>query len=97
MVVVLFIVLQKKKLQEDTKQFFYNMESAEEGKDHVKKRRKIEFDLSKCWFCLASDAVEKHLIIAIGNHSYVALAKGKLTFFPICIVTFLMRICLIIN
>ncbi|KAF3859672.1 hypothetical protein F7725_022071 [Dissostichus mawsoni] len=41
------------------------------------------FDLTQptgpCWFCLASPQVEKHLVISIGTHCYVALAKGSLT------------------
>ncbi|RXN17764.1 CWF19 1 [Labeo rohita] len=32
-----------------------------------------------CWFCLASPEVEKHLVISIGTHCYMALAKGGLT------------------
>uniref|UniRef100_A0A3P9HA38 CWF19-like protein 1 n=1 Tax=Oryzias latipes TaxID=8090 RepID=A0A3P9HA38_ORYLA len=32
-----------------------------------------------CWFCLASPQVEKHLVISIGTHCYLALAKGALT------------------
>ncbi|XP_023655894.1 CWF19-like protein 1 isoform X2 [Paramormyrops kingsleyae] len=32
-----------------------------------------------CWFCLASPEVEKHLVVSIGTHCYVALAKGGLT------------------
>uniref|UniRef100_A0A1A7WIS1 CWF19-like protein 1 n=1 Tax=Iconisemion striatum TaxID=60296 RepID=A0A1A7WIS1_9TELE len=32
-----------------------------------------------CWFCLASPQVEKHLVISIGTHCYLALAKGPLT------------------
>ncbi|XP_040030290.2 CWF19-like protein 1 isoform X2 [Gasterosteus aculeatus] len=32
-----------------------------------------------CWFCLASPQVEKHLVISIGTHCYLALAKGSLT------------------
>lgn len=50
--------------------------------DKKKKRGKkprIEFDQNKCWFCLASPSVEKHLIIAVGNHAYLALAKGTET------------------
>lgn len=31
-----------------------------------------------CWFCLSSPEVEKHLIVAIGNHCYLTLAKGGL-------------------
>ncbi|XP_077565675.1 CWF19-like protein 1 [Stigmatopora nigra] len=32
----------------------------------------------ECWFCLASPEVEKHLVVSIGTHSYLALAKGGL-------------------
>nr|XP_057921782.1 CWF19-like protein 1 isoform X2 [Doryrhamphus excisus] len=32
-----------------------------------------------CWFCLASPEVEKHLVVSIGTHCYLALAKGGLT------------------
>lgn len=32
-----------------------------------------------CWFCLASPQVEKHLVISIGTHCYLAVAKGGLT------------------
>ena len=32
-----------------------------------------------CWFCLSGAEVEKHLIISIGNYSYIALPKGGLT------------------
>ncbi|XP_068611395.1 CWF19-like protein 1 [Brachionichthys hirsutus] len=32
-----------------------------------------------CWFCLASPQVEKHLVVSIGSHCYLALAKGGLT------------------
>uniref|UniRef100_A0A915L199 CWF19-like protein 1 n=1 Tax=Romanomermis culicivorax TaxID=13658 RepID=A0A915L199_ROMCU len=31
-----------------------------------------------CWFCLASPQVEKHLVVSIGEHAYLALAKGQL-------------------
>lgn len=32
--------------------------------------------LEKCWFCLSSPSVEKHLVITVGEHFYLALAKG---------------------
>lgn len=32
-----------------------------------------------CWFCLSSPSVEKHLVISVGSHCYLALAKGPLT------------------
>ncbi|RMX57648.1 hypothetical protein pdam_00015893 [Pocillopora damicornis] len=31
-----------------------------------------------CWFCLGSPEVEKHLVVSVGDASYVALAKGGL-------------------
>jgi hypothetical protein len=31
-----------------------------------------------CWFCLGSPQVEKHLVITVGDHSYLALPKGGL-------------------
>lgn len=32
----------------------------------------------KCWFCLSSTSVEKHLVITVGEHFYLALAKGPI-------------------
>eukprot|EP00923_Selenidium_pygospionis_P029874 GHVN01053120.1.p1 GENE.GHVN01053120.1~~GHVN01053120.1.p1 ORF type:complete len:220 (+),score=18.21 GHVN01053120.1:2053-2712(+) len=29
-----------------------------------------------CWFCLGNPNCEKHLVLAVGKHAYVALAKG---------------------
>jgi len=34
---------------------------------------------ASCWFCLSSPEVEKHLIVSVGNHMYLALPKGGLT------------------
>eukprot|EP00658_Telonema_sp_P-2_P048894 TRINITY_DN3718_c0_g1_i1.p1 TRINITY_DN3718_c0_g1~~TRINITY_DN3718_c0_g1_i1.p1 ORF type:complete len:366 (-),score=84.95 TRINITY_DN3718_c0_g1_i1:453-1550(-) len=31
-----------------------------------------------CWFCLSNPQVEEHLIVSVGNLSYLALAKGGL-------------------
>lgn len=31
-----------------------------------------------CWFCLSSPEIEKHLIVDIGHHAYMALPKGGL-------------------
>ncbi|CAG9865148.1 unnamed protein product [Phyllotreta striolata] len=61
-------------------QYFYDMNAPNEDEKRKRKAKKprVEFDQSKCWFCLASPSVEKHLIIAVGNHSYLALAKGGL-------------------
>ena len=69
------------KLEVKTTQFFYDMESPD-GKrknkqsDQHNKRAKFEFDQAKCWFCLSSPEVSKHLVISVGNEIYLALAKG---------------------
>lgn len=45
-----------------------------------KKSTRIKLDeTNPCWFCLSSAKVEKHLIIAIGEHCYLTLAKGGIT------------------
>ncbi|KAI5630681.1 CWF19-like protein 1 [Phthorimaea operculella] len=67
-------------------QFFFNMDAEEDqqgkrkrksGDEPVKKRKGIDPD--QCWFCLASPSVEKHLVITVGTHCYLALPKGPLT------------------
>ncbi|XP_063980346.1 CWF19-like protein 1 isoform X2 [Diachasmimorpha longicaudata] len=69
------------------KQFFYDMQLVNEGKrrsnqsdKYQKKPRKPDFDETKCWFCLSSPSVEKHLVISVGTEVYVALAKGGLVY-----------------
>ncbi|CAL7946098.1 unnamed protein product [Xylocopa violacea] len=64
-------------------QFFYDMDSQEPTKrskrsDGSNKRQKPEFDQAKCWFCLSSPEVSKHLVISVGTEVYVALARGGL-------------------
>lgn len=77
-------ILQYVKKDEKNVQFFYNMNPPEEKRKHTgkdgnqRKRQKPVFDQSKCWFCLSSPQVEKHLVISVGNESYLALAKGGL-------------------
>ncbi|XP_058482037.1 CWF19-like protein 1 [Solea solea] len=46
---------------------------------HGKQPRRHPQPSGPCWFCLASPQVEKHLVISIGSHWYLALAKGGLT------------------
>lgn len=71
-------------LQKQTQmQFFYNMDLNDDTKRkrHKKehhKKPKLEFDQSKCWFCLSSPEVSKHLVISVGTEVYLALAKGGL-------------------
>jgi diadenosine tetraphosphate (Ap4A) HIT family hydrolase len=76
---------------EPSTQFFYdlsrNNEDNQSFRSNNKRKRQHnnnEFRDNKqrqsdCWFCLASPQVEKHLIISIGDHSYLAMAKGGLT------------------
>eukprot|EP00029_Vermamoeba_vermiformis_P007156 TRINITY_DN3009_c0_g1_i1.p1 TRINITY_DN3009_c0_g1~~TRINITY_DN3009_c0_g1_i1.p1 ORF type:complete len:564 (-),score=103.13 TRINITY_DN3009_c0_g1_i1:17-1708(-) len=40
----------------------------------------------ECWFCLSNPKIEKHLIISIGEESYVALAKGPINEYHVLIV-----------
>ncbi|KAJ7987915.1 hypothetical protein DPEC_G00318190 [Dallia pectoralis] len=47
--------------------------------DRPKQPRRPPQPPGPCWFCLASPQVEKHLVISIGTHCYLALAKGSLT------------------
>lgn len=73
---------------EDGKQYFYDMNAQEDNKSQKRKKRndseserkKMSFDNPEsCWFCLSSSAVEKSLVISIGDETYLALAKGCLT------------------
>ncbi|MCJ8736248.1 hypothetical protein PDJAM_G00256890 [Pangasius djambal] len=50
-----------------------------DGSVQHKHPRKPPQPTGPCWFCLASPEVEKHLVISIGTHCYMALAKGCLT------------------
>lgn len=50
-----------------------------DGSFQHKQPRKPPQPTGPCWFCLASPEVEKHLVISIGTHCYMALAKGGLT------------------
>lgn len=81
-------------------QFFYDMGSfpGEEGRgrkrgglghnDNKQKRPKQpQFDQEKCWFCLSSPTVEKHLVIAVGENFYLALAKGPINPYHILVLS----------
>ncbi|KAG5319992.1 C19L1 protein, partial [Pseudoatta argentina] len=65
-------------------QFFYDMDSIDNAKRSrhqncgLNKKAKLEIDQSKCWFCLSSPVVSKHLVISVGIEIYLALAKGGL-------------------
>lgn len=70
--------------EKDKCQFFYNTTSTGTsqknlfGRDHHQNKKLCTIDLSECWFCLSNSDVKKQLIISIGNHCYVTLAKGVL-------------------
>ncbi|XP_059619682.1 CWF19-like protein 1 homolog [Phlebotomus argentipes] len=73
-------------VEEKSAQYFYDMDTerhqgkrfSQDGSGRPKKRPRQEFSQEKCWFCLSSANVEKHLIVAIGESFYIALAKGPL-------------------
>lgn len=43
--------------------------------------------VEKCWFCLSSPSVEKHLVITMGDNFYIALAKGPIDKYHILILS----------
>lgn len=46
---------------------------------HRKKQFKTKLlPKESCWFCLSNPEVEKHLVVSVGDHTYLALAKGGL-------------------
>jgi len=70
----------------EKQQFFYDMNAKMDEGDNRGKKRKRDGDSAPpakptgpCWFCLSSTEVEKHLIVSVGTHCYLALPKGGLT------------------
>ncbi|XP_062987361.1 CWF19-like protein 1 isoform X2 [Elgaria multicarinata webbii] len=55
------------------------MEGGREGRQPKRPPGKPSLPTAACWFCLASPEVEKHLVVSIGTHCYLALAKGGLS------------------
>ncbi|XP_078240784.1 CWF19-like protein 1 isoform X1 [Pogona vitticeps] len=82
-------LLQPDKKDEPTCQFFFDLSSKPKGRkrpggesrEQQRKRPnpKPPLPTASCWFCLASPEVEKHLVVSIGTHCYLALAKGGLS------------------
>ncbi|XP_037043320.1 CWF19-like protein 1 homolog [Bradysia coprophila] len=79
------------KSENNSAQFFYDTNSFNDdgdrnsykkrkglGADGDRKRQRHVFDQEKCWFCLSSPSVEKHMVISVGDNFYLALAKGPL-------------------
>jgi len=75
---------------EKAQQFFYDDKSVDRstGRKRMSNDRyqqgeprpkKSMEPVGPCWFCLASPEVEKHLVVSVGSHCYLALAKGGLT------------------
>ncbi|XP_013105082.2 CWF19-like protein 1 homolog [Stomoxys calcitrans] len=85
--------LKLKGQETESKQYFFDMEGKNEnrkrkGNDHQHKRPKVQqWDQDICWFCLSCPNVEKHLIITIGSHFYLALAKGPINDYHILILS----------
>ncbi|KAI1888456.1 hypothetical protein AGOR_G00185320 [Albula goreensis] len=78
--------------EEQASQFFFDLGKKQQHQGPGRKRqsdgdrpaqpkqpRRPPQPTGPCWFCLASPEVEKHLVISIGTHCYMALAKGCLT------------------
>ncbi|XP_062987360.1 CWF19-like protein 1 isoform X1 [Elgaria multicarinata webbii] len=79
-----------KRKEEPPCQFFFDlstkpkgrkrpMEGGREGRQPKRPPGKPSLPTAACWFCLASPEVEKHLVVSIGTHCYLALAKGGLS------------------
>ncbi|XP_061524292.1 CWF19-like protein 1 isoform X1 [Phycodurus eques] len=77
--------------EEPSPQFFFDLGGGDghgggrgrkrppDGDRSARKRpRERPLPPGECWFCLASPQVEKHLVVSIGTHCYLALAKGGL-------------------
>ncbi|KAM9197030.1 CWF19-like protein 1 isoform 3-T3 [Dugong dugon] len=76
--------------EESACQFFFDLNEKQgrkrsstgrDGKSspHPKQPCKPPQPPGSCWFCLASPEVEKHLVVSVGTHCYLALAKGGLS------------------
>nr|XP_027197569.1 CWF19-like protein 1 [Dermatophagoides pteronyssinus] len=56
-----------------------DQQQQQQNRQPKERRTNNSVDQQNCWFCLASPDVDKSLIVSIGDHSYLALAKGGLT------------------
>lgn len=81
-----------KEQHEKQQQFFWSQDDGNYGKrgrrdEPQRKRFKPAVEAGeKCWFCLQSPDLEKHLIICVGEHFYLALAKGPVNNFHTLII-----------
>ncbi|PIK42295.1 putative CWF19-like protein 1-like [Apostichopus japonicus] len=77
---------EKAKPADMSNQYFYSTNQQHKGQkrqsDHGqgqrKQHRKPAQPSGPCWFCLSSPEVEKHMVVSVGTHTYVAIAKGGL-------------------
>lgn len=73
-------------VEECTNQFFYETGSSSGQKrtknrnerSGAKKKKNVGVLQEHCWFCLTNPDVQKQLLLSIGDHSYITLAKGGL-------------------
>lgn len=56
-----------------------SVEELEEQKEVVPPKRVRVVNPDQCFFCLSNPRVETHMIVSIGTHSYLTVAKGPLT------------------
>lgn len=61
----------------------FEEEAAPSSSSREPRQKKARFDSKargdQCWFCLDSPNVEQHLVVSVGNESYMAVAKGAFT------------------
>lgn len=69
---------QQNRRQDNRKRKRDNFQSDDPGDGHHRRHQDEQQPSIKCWFCLASPDVEKHLIASIGDFCYLALPKGGL-------------------
>ncbi|XP_030388604.1 CWF19-like protein 1 homolog [Scaptodrosophila lebanonensis] len=66
----------------ESHQYFFDMDAGKRRSgEHDKKSKRVKIwtvEQERCWFCLSSPDVEKHLIITVGDRFYLALAKGPI-------------------
>ncbi|GAB1609733.1 CWF19-like protein 1 [Argonauta hians] len=67
-------------------QFFFDMKAQSmkgqkrpnQGENQQKKKHKPAQPSGPCWFCLRGEKVEKHLVVSVGETTYMTIAKGAM-------------------
>uniref|UniRef100_A0A0L8G1K5 Cwf19-like C-terminal domain-containing protein n=1 Tax=Octopus bimaculoides TaxID=37653 RepID=A0A0L8G1K5_OCTBM len=78
--------LQDSRVKDEGQQFFFDMKAplakgqkrSKDDEDKQKKKHKPAQPSGPCWFCLRGEKVEKHLVVSVGETTYMALAKGAM-------------------